>query len=945
MRRLGGGEGGKGDSYNAFISYSRADAAFATELREALGKYRIPRSLGGGRLRVFRDQSDLVGTEYHRAIETALGRSRKLIVLCSPPARASHWVADEIRRFAATRAGSNIVALLLEGVPNNEIPPGKPTTDAAFPDALCEVLGVPLAVDYRGFQPKKNRFGEAEFINAWYTLLANLLDRSRAEVEERDRLARRRRRTLIACSLLLVVSLVSGLGFLSWQKSRVAESEAIASRATALLESRPERALELAIDAATLAESQQTFGALARVLQGYYLRLEIEDSPDAMTFSRNDELLIARSGGAVRAWSIDDGELAWVAPGSKGTMNPSDGLVATEYEGAVRTWDFTSGKELRSFPVEGTAQIAGNGQRLLISADTSWRVWDLRTGETLDEGRRKSERLRLSENGKYLLWSTFDRLGHDEGVENVTVHEIGSDDRPLEISVYVYCVYLLSGQPEPCIDSTTVDLDVHPHRDVLRTRFDAARGSYQIDYWDLGTGTKLTEAELQGLEQWESSEMGGGGLGEGRPLTTSRDGRYEIWEATGGRALVRDARGGEVLITLRGHGGTIDCASFDSQAEYFATAAAGKIRIWNFRGSLGTAVPTEIEDIEVSLLGPRAETVMIATVDSWSIWEIASAAKLEEVETPPWMHFAADHDFDCSFPDNGTGDWFLVITGSRAELQKIEHVGEVGVYDDPPGSVVVQTTKIVGHADTITCGSINTESQILVTSSRDGTAKVWDVTTGELQKTLGPHPAAVLRAAFDPTGRRVVTVAEDGIGRIWTTSSAEVEVTLEDPTSPIVRAFFDETGTRILASYQDGALSWWEWKDGKRTHAFARSSRAQGVGGRSIEVDGSRVRVLNPDGTESAVLVGHRDFVWKAVWSSDGRNILSWSRDRTVRLWDPDTGQQLLEFSGVKGSIQHAAFSETGREVVVATSDGVVSVVPITHRTLLEKARRVVSRQ
>ena len=51
------------------------------------------------RLKVFRDEGDLTGTDYFKAIDQYLHRSGKLIVICSPAARASDYVDDEIRRL------------------------------------------------------------------------------------------------------------------------------------------------------------------------------------------------------------------------------------------------------------------------------------------------------------------------------------------------------------------------------------------------------------------------------------------------------------------------------------------------------------------------------------------------------------------------------------------------------------------------------------------------------------------------------------------------------------------------------------------------------------------------------------------------------------------------------------------------------------------------------
>jgi len=108
--------------YDAFISYSRRDMVFARALEKTLEAYRPPRDLPVPQrhLRVFRDETDFTGTDYADAIRRHLAASHKLIVLCSPAARASRYVDEEVRLFGEQRGASAVIPLLIAGLPNNE---------------------------------------------------------------------------------------------------------------------------------------------------------------------------------------------------------------------------------------------------------------------------------------------------------------------------------------------------------------------------------------------------------------------------------------------------------------------------------------------------------------------------------------------------------------------------------------------------------------------------------------------------------------------------------------------------------------------------------------------------------------------------------------------------------------------------------------------------------
>ena len=141
-------------TFDVFLSYSRKDAAFAAQLDKALRSYRPPKDLPvpQRRLNVFRDQTDMLGVELKRALGDQLNRASKLVVLCSPDARASPYVNHEIETFGRVRGGEHIVPVLVRGLPNNEARPAQ-ERELAFPAALVHILPTPLAADFRGFRP------------------------------------------------------------------------------------------------------------------------------------------------------------------------------------------------------------------------------------------------------------------------------------------------------------------------------------------------------------------------------------------------------------------------------------------------------------------------------------------------------------------------------------------------------------------------------------------------------------------------------------------------------------------------------------------------------------------------------------------------------------------------------------------------------------------------
>src|SRR5262249_54885642 len=65
--------------------------------------------------------------------------------------------------------------------------------------------------------------------------------------------------------------------------------------------------------------------------------------------------------------------------------------------------------------------------------------------------------------------------------------------------------------------------------------------------------------------------------------------------------------------------------------------------------------------------------------------------------------------------------------------------------------------------------------------------------------------------------------------------------------------------------------------------------------------------------SEGLTLRGHDGFVFSVALRPDGRRLASAGTDRTVKVWDADTGQQLLSFPAHGAEVRRILFSPDGR--------------------------------
>lgn len=220
---------GSGPRYRAFLSYSHKDATAATRLHKALESYRLPKRLVGRDgvfgpvpqrlLPIFRDRDELpASSDLSERVREALERSDALIVLCSPDAARSRWVAKETETFRTLYPERPILAAIVAGEP---------------PDCFAEPLRVagsdgvprePLATDLR-------RGGDGPRLGL-LKLVAGLTGVRLDELVQRDASRRIRRVTAVtglavAAMLIMAVLTVLAIGARREADRQRAEAEGL----------------------------------------------------------------------------------------------------------------------------------------------------------------------------------------------------------------------------------------------------------------------------------------------------------------------------------------------------------------------------------------------------------------------------------------------------------------------------------------------------------------------------------------------------------------------------------------------------------------------------------------------------------------------------------------------------------------------------------------------
>lgn len=154
---------------------------------------------------------------------------------------------------------------------------------------------------------------------------------------------------------------------------------------------------------------------------------------------------------------------------------------------------------------------------------------------------------------------------------------------------------------------------------------------------------------------------------------------------------------------------------------------------------------------------------------------------------------------------------------------------------------------------------------------------------------------------------------------------------------PIMGTAVSPDGAFALTASFDNALGLWDlstgavrWLDG---HEAAVKTVAFLPGGRAVSGgDDFTLRLWDLATGDSAELAGHTAQVKAVAVSPDGGLIASASWDRTIGLWDADTGALLSRLEGHDGPVSDVVFAEDGATLYSASADGTIRLWDVAAR-------------
>jgi WD40 repeat protein len=255
--------------------------------------------------------------------------------------------------------------------------------------------------------------------------------------------------------------------------------------------------------------------------------------------------------------------------------------------------------------------------------------------------------------------------------------------------------------------------------------------------------------------------------------------------------------------------------------------------------------------------------------------------------------------------------------------------GTLRVWEVASGNQVLELPVVIGV--------FLPDGKHLLGHKGEKTISLFDLATGQEVRQWSPGEA-VVSLAVTPDGKRVVSGHADKALRVWELGTGKDLCRLEGHTEPAT-AVFSPDGKQILsASARDRTVRLWEADGGKLIRTLDDFKDAAPMPGHDLIlqaffVGGGRQVAAYVWGSEKSLRVWDaargslvrkqdlgEDFHKDAAVSPDGRWLLTGHEDRTVRLRDLATGQEIwrAEMDGV--NVPRALlFSPDGRYLLAGS--------------------------
>lgn len=340
----------------------------------------------------------------------------------------------------------------------------------------------------------------------------------------------------------------------------------------------------------------------------------------------------------------------------------------------------------------------------------------------------------------------------------------------------------------------------------------------------------------------------------------------------------------------------------------FLASASDDVSLWDPEdGRLLTVVP---QPCWVTALAFHKDTRVLATGHD------DGTVRLWDCTGPKLLHEFHPHKLPVSA---------LAISPNGTRLASAAEDCLIALWDLQTGQLV---GGLEGHTDRIPALAWHPEGQELVSAGWDTTARVWDTVNLRPVILLNAHAAQVQALAFSPDGALLACADSARDIHVWNYPLRKTHHVLKEPDLEVRHLAFSPDGQRLACGGAGNVVHLWDPVRGQPLSSSAvpgatEISLSVSPDGRSLVTNngGSRVRVWDVASRQPRLDLSSAELVHAVAWSPDNRWIAGGTQ-RSVLLWEADTGRLRFQMTDAEEPATVLAFSPDGKRLASAWSSG-----------------------
>ncbi|KAL4425774.1 hypothetical protein ABPG75_009790 [Micractinium tetrahymenae] len=255
------------------------------------------------------------------------------------------------------------------------------------------------------------------------------------------------------------------------------------------------------------------------------------------------------------------------------------------------------------------------------------------------------------------------------------------------------------------------------------------------------------------------------------------------------------------------------------------------------------------------------------------------------------------------------------------------------VWNFAAGKKERQAFRYIGHSAAVTSVAFDATHNLIASSSKDKTVRLWKPSAEGRSTVLKAHTAAVRACAFSANGCMLATCSDDKTVKVWSVPQQSFLCSLNGHTNWVRTCQLSPDARLAVSGGDDHTVRVWDVETRATVSTFEELDGSTATVAR-FHPDGNCVATGGSDGClklwdlRSARIIqyydAHDGAVTDAAFHPSGNFLLSSSKDGTLKVWDLQEGLLLYTLHGHDGPTLGVNFSPAGGHFISGGADGQV---------------------